>query len=56
MEQKDEMENKKDKQVVKNGVEQETSKEEEAFWQKTLQTLAKEEISETAKFAENVSK
>lgn len=56
MEQKSESEKKKDKQVLRNGTDPEILRKDEAFWQRTVKTLAKEQISETREFAENVSK
>lgn len=57
MEQKSETEKKKDKQVVRNGAYLDTLQKDEAFWQRTVKTLAKGQISERVEnFAENVSK
>jgi hypothetical protein len=38
---------KQDKQVLKNVADYDILRKDEAFWQRTVKTLAKEEISET---------
>lgn len=57
MDQKSETEKKKYKQVVKYGVDFDILQKDEAFWQRSVKTLAKWQISETVEnFVENVSK
>lgn len=56
MEIKSEPEKKKDKQVVKNGVGDNTLAKNEAFWHSTLKNLSKELISEMKLSETNVSK
>lgn len=57
MEQNSETEKIKDKEVVRNGTDVDLLQRDEAFWQRTVITLAKVQISEKVeKFCENVSK
>lgn len=56
MEIKSEPDKKKDKQIL-NGADFDILRKDEAFWQRSVMNLAKEQISETKEeFSENVSK
>jgi hypothetical protein len=57
MELKSDSEKKKDKQLMRNGTDFDALRKDEAFWQRTVVSLAKEQISETKdEISENVSK